>query len=71
MKIKIGESGNLQLERKKNFKSVICPLFNGRPCGDWCALFRDETVDSGKIALITLCHREYDCAIEDFTDERK
>jgi hypothetical protein len=69
MKIKINGMGFLYLERIGEFRRTICPFDNEDAlCGDWCALFTDE-IDSVK-AHITLCHREYDCLIEDFTDER-
>lgn len=71
MKIRLDGCGYLWIDGKDK----TCPFAHNKDndnvsCGEWCALFEISISDDGRIE-VSLCKRVYDCAPEDFTDERK
>ena len=74
MKLKINQSGSLEIERATGFKPQTCIFSNVETvkCGDWCPKFSEpELMPREMLVQIGLCHN--DCVIasvEDFIDER-
>lgn len=88
MKIQISRAGALRIDRKwkecpytvKLFPDSISGIdtWDGRACGDWCALFGEPTQvrskatnDPSNFTFISLCKGYWKCEDENFTDERK
>jgi hypothetical protein len=75
MKIKINKEGNLEIDRKGQWKQQNCPFaeageaYCADPCGGWCPLF-EEPVITGYCFQLALCRKTYKGLIENFTDER-
>lgn len=70
MKIKINKYGNLEIERKGQWREQACPFGLGQEnCGDKCALF-EEPIVTDYCYQLTLCRKTYKGLTEDFTDER-
>ena len=75
MRIKITKSGTLEIDGR--FQG--CPYTeDGTSCGAWCALFREPWVKSSPSnpdtvlgIVVSLCHQDWQCEEEEFTDERK
>ena len=68
---KINISGQLLINRKDSWKSVICPLNDGDNCGDWCALFGEpEPILKGINVKIPMPREELSKSIIELEKQR-
>lgn len=80
IKVKINNTGYLEIRRNKSIQEQTCPFKQGKElfCGDWCPLFSEPTFsiehrwDERNIQLVhlSLCKKEFTLKTTEFLDER-
>jgi hypothetical protein len=69
MKIVIGETGLLRLERAGEMKNQGCPFIEAQ-CGDWCPHFEEPGEANAKGILMLTCGHGA-CLVGDIEDRRR